>query len=153
MPTFSHREPTRRAALTEADLGESGQCGRPHNQLGFAYQPCFVRLLNRFPIQEPFEVVDDLVLFVALQLGKEPELLSFLGGECSAGVLLHVDTCLLHPVCQGAGRQVQVAGELRDALARGPGQFDGLGLLLRAEPPSLLSSHLFFLLWFLFGGV
>ncbi len=84
MPTFSHRELTRRGALTEADLGEIGQCRRPHNQLGFAYQLCFVRLLSRFPIQEPFELIDDLVLFVALQLGKEPELIdAYLGRQAT----------------------------------------------------------------------
>jgi hypothetical protein len=32
----------------------------PAHRLGFAYQIAFVRLFNRFPRQQPFEIVDEL---------------------------------------------------------------------------------------------
>ena len=50
-------------------------CRRAHNQLGFAYQVGFVRLLNRFPKQEPFEVLDELLLFTGMQLGVDSTLI------------------------------------------------------------------------------
>jgi TnpA family transposase len=59
----------REASLTEADLAEVAQCRRDHNRLGFAYQIGFVRLFHRFPAQQPLEVCDELLNFVALQLG------------------------------------------------------------------------------------
>jgi hypothetical protein len=39
---------------------EVGQCRRPQNRLGFAYQLAFVRLLNRSPKQQDFEVIEAL---------------------------------------------------------------------------------------------
>ena len=33
---------------------------RDHNRLGFAYQMAFVRLVNRFPAQQPLEVLPEL---------------------------------------------------------------------------------------------
>jgi TnpA family transposase len=59
----------REASLTEADLIEVAKCRREHNRLGFAYQVGFVRLFHRFPAQQPLEVCDELLNFVALQLG------------------------------------------------------------------------------------
>jgi len=61
----------REASLTEADLGEVGKCRRDHNRLGFAYQVGFVRLFRRFPAQQPLNVCDEFLSFVALQLGIE----------------------------------------------------------------------------------
>jgi TnpA family transposase len=45
-----------------------GKCRRPHNRLGFAYQVAFVQLFDRFPQQQPFELVEELVCFSAAQL-------------------------------------------------------------------------------------
>ena len=59
----------REATLTEADLAQVAQCRRDHNRLGFAYQVGFVRLFNRFPAQQPLEICDELLNFVAIQLG------------------------------------------------------------------------------------
>jgi TnpA family transposase len=59
----------RDASLTEVDLAEVAKCRRDHNRLGFAYQVGFVRLFHRFPAQQPLEVCDELLNFVALQLG------------------------------------------------------------------------------------
>ena len=67
--SFSRGQMVREASLTEADLAEVAQCRRDHNRLGFAYQIGFVRLFHRFPAQQPLEVCDELLNFVALQLG------------------------------------------------------------------------------------
>jgi hypothetical protein len=69
--SFSRGQMVREASLTEADLAEVAQCRRDHNRLGFAYQIGFVRLFHRFPAQQPLEVCDELLNFVALQLGIE----------------------------------------------------------------------------------
>jgi hypothetical protein len=61
----------REASLTEADLAQVARCRRDHNRLGLAYQIGFVRLFHRFPAQQPLEICDELLNFVALQLGIE----------------------------------------------------------------------------------
>jgi TnpA family transposase len=66
--TFSRGQMIREASLTDADLAEVGKCRRDHNRLGFAYQIGFVRLFSRFPDQQPLEVCDELLSFVAMQL-------------------------------------------------------------------------------------
>ena len=67
-PSFSRGQLFREASLTEADLAEVGKCRRDYNRLGFAYQIGFVRLFGRFPDQQPLEVCDELLSFVAMQL-------------------------------------------------------------------------------------
>lgn len=74
---FSRQQLKRTASLTEEDLKEIGKCRRSHNRLGFAYQVAFVRLFNRFPKQQPFEVIDELVSFSAGQLGVDAGLIEF----------------------------------------------------------------------------
>ena len=66
--SFSRGQMIREASLTEADLAEVDKCRRDHNRLGFAYQIGFVRLFSRFPAQQPLEVCDELLNFVAMQL-------------------------------------------------------------------------------------
>ena len=68
-PFFSRGQLVREASLTMADLAEVEKCRRNHNRLGFAYQVGFVRLFHRFPTQQPLELCDELLHFVALQLG------------------------------------------------------------------------------------
>jgi len=63
------------ATLTTADLQEIQQRRRAHNCLGFAYQLVFVRLANRFPTQQPFELDEELLTFVSLQLDLPPQLI------------------------------------------------------------------------------
>jgi TnpA family transposase len=65
---FSRGQMVREATLTEADLAEVDRCRRDHNRLGFAYQIGFVRLFSRFPSQQPLEMCDELLSFVATQL-------------------------------------------------------------------------------------
>jgi TnpA family transposase/predicted transcriptional regulator len=67
--SFARAQVVRDATLTEADLAEVARCRREHNRLGFAYQLGFVRLFGRFPAQQPLEICDELLGFVALQLG------------------------------------------------------------------------------------
>jgi TnpA family transposase len=66
--SFSRGQMIREASLSEADLAEVAKCRRDHNRLGFAYQIGFVRLFSRFPAQQPLEVCDELLSFVATQL-------------------------------------------------------------------------------------
>jgi hypothetical protein len=72
---FSRDQLKRAAALTDEDFVQLGRCRRPHNQLGFAYQVAFVRLLGRLPQQQPFELFEELVCFSAAQLGLDPGLI------------------------------------------------------------------------------
>ena len=67
--SFSRGQMVREASLTEADLAEVAKCRRHHNRLGFAYQVGFVRLFHRFPAQQPLEVYDELLHFVAPPTG------------------------------------------------------------------------------------
>lgn len=69
--SFSRGQMVRAASLTEGDLAEINKCRRDHNRLGFAYQIGFVRLFNRFPDQQPLEVCDELLSFVATQLNVD----------------------------------------------------------------------------------
>jgi hypothetical protein len=53
-------------------MNEVAKCRRDHNRLGFAYQIGFARLFNRFPAQQPLEINDELLSFVALQTEECP---------------------------------------------------------------------------------
>jgi hypothetical protein len=70
---FSRDQLKRAASLTEEDFVQLGKCRRPHNRLGFAYQVGFVRLFDRFPQQQPFELFEELVCFSAAQLRRRHE--------------------------------------------------------------------------------
>src|ERR1700720_4668737 len=72
---FSRDQLKRAASLTEEDFVQPGKCRRPHNRLGFAYQVGFVRLFDRFPQQQPFELFEELVCFSAAQLGLDAGLI------------------------------------------------------------------------------
>src|SRR5260370_33264862 len=72
---FSRDQLKRAASLTEEDFAQLGNCRRPHNRLGFAYQVAFVRLLGRFPQEQPFELFEELVCFSAAQLGLDAGLI------------------------------------------------------------------------------
>jgi hypothetical protein len=72
---FSRDQLKRAATLTKEDFGQLGKCRRPHNRLGFAYQVAFVRLFDRFPQQQPFELIEELLSFSAAQLGLDAGLI------------------------------------------------------------------------------
>jgi hypothetical protein len=50
-------------------------CRGAHNRLGFAYQMGFVRLTGRFPAQQPLEILDDLLAFVAHEIDLDVTLI------------------------------------------------------------------------------
>ena len=61
--------------FSAADMTVIHQRRRAYNQLGFAYQLAFTRLLNRFPMQAPLEIHSEIVAFVSAQMGiQEQEL-------------------------------------------------------------------------------
>ncbi len=66
--TFSRELLSQYATLNSDDHQLIQQRRRQHNQLGFAYQLAFVRIANRFPQIDPFEIVDSLLQYVAIQL-------------------------------------------------------------------------------------
>jgi hypothetical protein len=68
---FPRDQLKRAATLTEEDFVQLGKCRRPHNRLGFAYEVAFVRLFNRLPQQQPFELLEELVCFNAAQVGLD----------------------------------------------------------------------------------
>ena len=70
---FSHQQLIEQASLTNEDLEQVAKCRRNYNCLGFGYQVGFVRLLNRFPVQQPFEIVDELLTYTSIQLGIDSE--------------------------------------------------------------------------------
>src|ERR1700693_4787429 len=72
---FSRDQLKRAASLTEEDFVQLGRGRCPHNRLGFAYQVGFVRLFDRFPQQQPFELFEELVCFSAAQLGLDAGLI------------------------------------------------------------------------------
>ena len=72
--SFTRAQLVRQGTLTETDLAEVEACRRDHNRLGFAYQIGFVRLFHRFPAQQPFEICQELLNFVALQLQLDASL-------------------------------------------------------------------------------
>ncbi len=47
------------------------QCRGEHNRLGFAYQLAFVRILNRFPAQQPLEIEANILAFASAQLNTD----------------------------------------------------------------------------------
>ena len=66
---FSHEQIIRDAHLTPEDVRIIHQRRRSSNRLGFAYQLTYVRLANHFPTQQPLAIAENLLAFVALQLG------------------------------------------------------------------------------------
>jgi hypothetical protein len=75
-----------KASLTSEDMEQINQCRRNYNRLGFAlsrrrallfaYQVGFVGLVNRFPTQHPFEIIDDLLTFTSVQLQIDESLIN-----------------------------------------------------------------------------
>ena len=96
--TFSRHYLAQRATLDAVDLAEVQGCRRAHNQLGFAYQVGFVRLLNRFPKQQPFEVLDELLLFTGMQLGVDSTLVCP-QSQTRPAVSLTALACKIAPIC------------------------------------------------------
>jgi hypothetical protein len=71
---FSRDQLKRPATLTEENFPAARQVPAPHNRLGFAYRVAFVRLFDRFP-QQPFELIEKVVCFIAAQLRLDARLI------------------------------------------------------------------------------
>jgi hypothetical protein len=65
---FSHEEIVREGKFSSEEMAEIAKRRRDNNRLGFAYQLAFVRLVHRFLEQQPLEIVDELILYVGIQL-------------------------------------------------------------------------------------
>ena len=61
-------------SLTPTDLAKIARCRGDPQRLGFAYQLGFVRVFQRFPVQQPLEICEELLSFSALQTGIDAEL-------------------------------------------------------------------------------
>ena len=72
MDQYSREFIAEKARLRPEDLGLVGTARRSHNQLGLAYQIAFIRLTGRAPGQQPFEILEDLVGYVATELNANP---------------------------------------------------------------------------------
>ena len=66
---YSHEQIVQAGQFSPEDIKEILQRRRNHNRLGFAYQLAFVRLTNRFPLQQPMEFLPELLTYVGVQLG------------------------------------------------------------------------------------
>ena len=64
-----------RVVFTPHDHDLIALCRGAHNRLGFAYQMGFVRLTGRFPAQQPLEILDDLLAFVAHEVALDATLI------------------------------------------------------------------------------
>ena len=67
MDQYSREFIAEKARLRPEDLGLVRTARRSHNQLGLAYQIAFIRLTGRAPGQQPFEILEDLVGYVATE--------------------------------------------------------------------------------------
>lgn len=70
---FSHAQITAKAAFSAWDRRRVEACRLAHTQLRLAYQMAFVRLVGRFPTQQPLEVVDEILDFVSMEFELEPQ--------------------------------------------------------------------------------
>ncbi len=72
---FSQDQLVQVAKLSDADIVLIDECRGEQNKLGLGYQLGFVRLFNQFPVQVPFEPIEDLVAYISLQLDIAPVLI------------------------------------------------------------------------------
>jgi len=72
---FPHEYIVQVGRFSPKDIREIGQRRRDYNRLGFAYQLAFVRLANRFPAQQPMEILSEVLDYVGVQLSITPDLI------------------------------------------------------------------------------
>lgn len=74
--TFSQKSLIFYGELNHDDIAIIFQCRGLSNKLGFAYQLIFIRLFNFLPQIVPFDVVEELLIYAAVQLSIESSLIS-----------------------------------------------------------------------------
>lgn len=74
--TFSHNLILQHAVFNSDDKQQIAQRRGQHNQLGFAYQLAFVRIAFRFPIQNPLEIVEELLVYVSININIEKNVIT-----------------------------------------------------------------------------
>ncbi len=80
---FTQDQLSQAAKLSEADIKQIHECREPQNKVGYGYQLCHAKLFNRFPAQSPFEVVEELATFVAVQVDIPREQLAVYAAQKS----------------------------------------------------------------------
>ena len=75
MTTYSKTSLVKLAKFSEKEIEMINKSRRPYNRLGLAYQIAFVKLRNQLPTQKPFEVIEDILDYVAIQLELDSELI------------------------------------------------------------------------------
>jgi hypothetical protein len=73
---FTQEQLIQVARLSDEDIKLVHEYRGLQNRLGVAYQLCYIKLFNRLPSQSPFEIIDELATFVAVQLDISREQLS-----------------------------------------------------------------------------
>lgn len=73
---FTHEQIVSQARFSDEDLAEIRKRRRDNNRLGFAYHLAFVRLVNRFPAQQPLEIIEALLTYVSVQLDIPVEVIT-----------------------------------------------------------------------------
>ncbi|MBU0995174.1 MAG: DUF4158 domain-containing protein [Proteobacteria bacterium] len=68
-PQYTHEQLLLFASFNKNDIEQINTRRHQYNRLGFGYQLAFVRIVNRFPGQYPFEILDDILTFSSVQLG------------------------------------------------------------------------------------
>lgn len=89
---FTQEQLVQVAKLSDADIRIINECRGEHNKFGFAYQLCYVKLFNQFPIQSPHEQLDELATFVAVQLDISKEVLHIYSSLRQATVSEHQES-------------------------------------------------------------
>ena len=75
MAKYSKTLLVKSARFSEKEIELINQSRRPYNRLGLAYQIAFVKLRNQLPTQKPFEIIEDILDYVAIQLELDSELI------------------------------------------------------------------------------
>ena len=65
---FSQQSLVEYGTLKNTDIQAVNRCRNDYNKLGFGYQVAFVKLFNYFPKIVPFEAIEEIAIFVGLQI-------------------------------------------------------------------------------------
>lgn len=112
--------------LSQRDFVLIEKCRGNYNRLGFAYQLIFIRLFNRVPFQEPFEIVEEIVIYAAMQLAVEHSNISLYLSRQKISSHQKIITTYLK--CSAFNDQTQIL--LKDFIFQKALQFEPLSLLL-----------------------